>query len=520
MTPSVRASLRDLAAARPDLLIIGGGITGAGIARAAALRGLDVVLVEARDLGEGTSSRSSRLIHGGLRYLEQGRLGLVTEAPRERAVLLRLAPPLVRPLPFVLPVFRGDRLSRWKVTLGLSLYDVLAGRGNVRRHQSLGKRGVLRLEPLLRERGLVGGALFHDAQCDDARLTLAVMRAAAARGARVANHMRVLDLLRDGNRIAGARLHDELTGEEGEVGARLVVNATGPWSDAVRRLEDPAALPILRATRGSHLVIPAERIGNRNAILFTSPVDGRVMFVLPWGEWSYVGTTDTDTDEPPDQVRATEPDLVYLLRSANALFPGAHLTPDDVVATWAGLRPLLAARAGLPEWAVSREHRILRGPGGMLTIAGGKLTTFRRMAAQLVDRATKELGMGAQDGRGLSETEPLPGGEAVVTEGFRAPGLELGLPPATVDHLLRLYGGEAPALYTLCRERPGLAARLHPDHPAIEAQVVFAVERELARRPEDVLARRIHLTTETRDHGARAAARVAELLAETLAAPR
>ena len=244
------------------------------------------------------------------------------------------------------------------------------------------------------------------------------------------------------------------------------------------------------------------------------------MFVLPWGEWSYVGTTDTDTDEPPDQVRATEPDLVYLLRSANALFPGAHLTPDDVVATWAGLRPLLAARAGLPEWAVSREHRILRGPGGMLTIAGGKLTTFRRMAAQLVDRATKELGMGAQDGRGLSETEPLPGGEAVVTEGFRAPGLELGLPPATVDHLLRLYGGEAPALYTLCRERPGLAARLHPDHPAIEAQVVFAVERELARRPEDVLARRIHLTTETRDHGARAAARVAELLAETLAAPR
>jgi glycerol-3-phosphate dehydrogenase len=520
MTPSVRASLRDLAAARPDLLVIGGGITGAGIARDAALRGLDVVLVEARDFGEGTSSRSSRLIHGGLRYLEQGRLGLVAEALRERAVLLRLAPHLVRPLPFVLPVFRGDRLSRWKVTLGLSLYDMLAGTGNVRRHQSLGKRGVLRLEPLLRERGLMGGALFHDAQCDDARLTLAVVRAAAMRGARVANHMRMLDLLRDGGRITGARLRDELTGEEEDVGARLVVNATGPWSDTVRRLEDPAVRPILRATRGSHFMVPAARVGNRNAILFTSPVDGRVMFVLPWGEWSYVGTTDTDTDESPDQVRPEEADLVYLLRSANAIFPGAHLTPDDVVATWAGLRPLLAARPGLPAWAVSREHRILRGPGGMLTIAGGKLTTFRKMAAQVVDQAARALGAAAGRGRASSETEPLPGGEAAVTEGFRAPGLELGLPAATVDHLLRLYGGEAPALYTLCRERPGLAAPLHPEHPAIEAQVVFAVERELARRPEDVLARRIHLTTETRDHGARSAARVADLMAASLDSTR
>jgi glycerol-3-phosphate dehydrogenase len=315
-------------------------------------------------------------------------------------------------------------------------------------------------------------------------------------------------------------VRDELTGEEGEVRARLVVNATGPWSDAVRRLEDPAARPILRATRGSHLLIPAARIGNRNAILFTSPVDGRVMFVLPWDEWSYVGTTDTDTDEPPDQVHATDADLVYLLRSANALFPGAHLTPDDVVATWAGLRPLLAARPGLPEWAVSREHRILRGPGGMLTIAGGKLTTFRRMAAQLVDRAAGELGSALGSGRELSESDPLPGGEAVVVEGFRGPGLDLGLPPATVDHLLRVYGGEAPALYTLCRVRPGLATRLHPEHPAIEAQVVFAVERELARRTEDILDRRIHLTTETRDHGALATGRVAELLAETLAALR
>ena len=520
MTPSVRASLRDLAAASPEVLVIGGGITGAGIARDAALRGLGVVLVEARDFGEGTSSRSSRLIHGGLRYLEQGRLHLVFEALHERARLLRLAPHLVRPLPFVLPVFRGDRLSRWKASLGLTLYDVLAGRGNVRRHRTLGKRAVLELEPLLRERGLVGGALFHDAQCDDARLTLAVVRAAAMRGALVANHTRVIDLLRHRGRITGALLRDELTGEEGEARAPIVINATGPWSDALRSLEDPAEPPVLRATKGCHLVVPASRIGNRNAILFISAVDGRVMFVLPWGAWTYIGTTDTDTRESPDDVHADEADLVYLLRSANALFPGAHLTPADVTASWAGLRPLLAANPQLPSWAVSREHRILRGNGGMLTIAGGKLTTFRRMAGQVVDRAVKELGIAALNGRSLSETEPLPGGEAAVSAGFRTAGLELGLPEPTVDQLLRLYGAETPALYTICRERRGLAAPLHPDHPAIEAQVVFAVEREFARKVEDVLARRLHLTTETRDHGAAAAPRTAELMAASLDSTR
>ena len=516
MTPSVRASLGDLAAARPDLLVIGGGITGAGIARDAALRELDVALVTARDFGEGTSSRSSRLVHGGLRYLEHGRLHLVYEALHERALLLRLAPHLVRPLPFLLPLFHGDRLPPWKVALGLTLYDLLAGTGNVRRHRTLGKRAVLELEPLLRERGLRGAALFHDARCDDARLTLAVVRAAADRGARVANHMRVLDLVREGGRIAGARVRDELTGEDDQIRARLVINATGPWSDELRRLEDPAAAPILRLTKGSHILVPADRIGNRNAILFTSPLDGRVMFVLPWEYSTCIGTTETDTLESPDEVQADEADLLYLLRSANALFPAAHLTPEDVVSSFAGLRPLLAANPELAARAVSREHRIVRGPSGMLTIAGGKLTTFRRMGAQVVDRAVKELGIAPRDGRALSESEPLPGGEAAVTTGFRPAGLQLGLPEATVDYLLRLYGAETPALYARCRERPELAAPLHPHHPAIGAQVGFAVEREFACCVADVLARRLHLDTETRDHGEQAAARVGELLAAAL----
>jgi glycerol-3-phosphate dehydrogenase len=514
MTPSVRASLRDLASRRVDLLVIGGGITGAGVARDAALRGLDVALIDGQDFGAGTSSRSSRLIHGGIRYLEHGRLHLVFEALRERRILLRLAPHLVRPLPFVLPAFRGDRVPRWKTALGLTLYDLLAGRGNVRRHRTLGKRALLELEPLLRERGLTGGALYHDAQCDDARLTIATIRAAATHGALVTNHVAVTGLVRDGARVVGAHLRDRITGQEGDVRARVVVNATGPWSDALRRLEDPGAAPILRPTKGSHAVVRATRIGNRHAVIFTSPVDGRVMFVLPWGDWTYIGTTDTDTTESPEAVQATEADLVYLLRSANALYPGAHLGPEDVVSSWSGLRPLLAADPAAPASAVSREHRILRGPSGMITIAGGKLTTFRRMAAEVVDRLGKELAQPVSPGRRRSEEEPLPGGEAATSEGFRTPGLELGLSAATVEHLLLQYGGETPAIYTLCRERPVLAERLHPEHPAIAAQVVFAVRREFAVTADDVLERRIRLVHETADRGERARPLVSRLLGE------
>lgn len=516
MTPSVRASLRDLGAGGFDLLVIGGGITGAGIAREAALRGLSTALVDARDFGEGTSSRSSRLIHGGLRYLEQGRIHLVREALRERRILLRLAPHLVRPLPFILPIFQGDRVPRWKVALGLTLYDILAAGGNVRRHRTLGKRALLEAEPLIRERGLTGGAMYFDAQCDDARLVVATVRAAAAAGARVANYMRVTGLIPTVAGVRGAYVRDELSGESGEVRARLIVNATGPWADQLRRLEDPVARPLLRLTKGVHVVVPRSRVGNRQGVIFTSPLDGRVMFVLPWGEWTYIGTTDTDSAERPEAPSVDSSDVVYLLRSANALFPSARLGPADVVASWAGLRPLLAADPAAPASAVSREHRIVRGRWGMFTIVGGKLTTFRRMAAEMTDQLVKALGHKRHGkGRKASETEPLPGGETAVLDGFRAGGLELGMSEATVDHLLSHFGAETPAIYKLCRERPELLERLHPEHPAIGAEVVFAVAREFAMTVDDVLARRLHLATETRDHGAAAMARVTALLAST-----
>ena len=511
MTPLARTTNSDLGTGEFDLLVIGGGITGAGIARDAALRGLSVALVDGGDFGSGTSSRSSRLIHGGLRYLEHRRFGLVAESLRERGVLLRLAPNLVRTIDFVLPFFRGDRVPGWKIRLGLSLYDLLAGRGNVRPHKGLGKRAVQEAEPLLRTRGLKGGALYVDAQCDDARLTVAVVRGAAAAGARVANYRQVIDLLRDRDQVRGALIRDGLNGGEIEVRARLVVNATGPWADELRRLEDPAAAPLLRPTRGSHVQVPRSRIGNRHAILFTSPIDRRTMFVLPWGDWAYIGTTEVDTTEPPGEARPTDAEIVYLLRSANSLFPDARLAHEDIVASWAGIRPLLAADPAVPAAQVSREHRIHRGSGGMLTVAGGKLTTFRVMAEHLVDRAVKELGLPARSGR--SRTEPLPGGEGAAGLALRGPGAALGLPEKTIEYLRRHYGTETSQIYGYCREDTFLARPLCSSHPAIGAQVRFAVEREFARTAADVLERRIRLTTETPDAGAAARPAVETLMA-------
>lgn len=501
------------------MLVIGGGIVGAAIARDAAMRGYRVALVEQGDFGAGTSSHSSRLAHGGLRYLEHGDLKLVFEALRERGILLRIAPHLVRPLPFIFPVHHGDRIGFWKLAAGMWLYDLLAMFRNVPRHRMLGKRGLLRAEPMLRERGLVGGARYFDAQLDDARLTLATVRSAARHGALVASHTTVSALEVAGGRVSGA--HVSLDGGPPVlVRATVVVNATGPWCDRIRRMEDPAARPLLRLTKGTHAMVRRERIGHTAAITLTSAIDGRVMFVLPWGELSYIGTTDTDTDEPPEAVRATEEDTRYLLRSANAMFPNAHLTPEDVIATWAGLRPLLADPAAASTAAVSREHAIVRGAGGMLTIAGGKLTTHREMAAQLVDRIGDEfhaLEARRRPPRAPTDREPLPGGESAGLEPFRTEALELGLDAGSAEHLLQHYGSETPAVLNLVRGDRTLGRRLVPAHPAILATVTHAARREYATTVEDVLVRRIHLYYETGDQGCAAAAATAELLGRELA---
>ena len=506
--------------ARPaDVLVIGGGITGAGVARDAAMRGLRTVLVEQADLASGTSSRSSRLIHGGLRYLEQGHLRLVWEANRERRVLLGIAPHLVRPLPFVFPLHRGDRIPLWRLAAGMWAYDLLALFRNVAAHRMLGKRALLEREPMVRERGLLGGARYFDAQCDDARLVLATARSAAQHGAVIATYTAVEGFEWAGDRIIGVRAVDRLTGAHGTIRASAIVNATGPWVDRLRALEEPGSRPLIRTTKGVHVIVPRDRLGHHEAIAFLSPIDGRVMFALPWGELSYVGTTDTDAPEPPEAAAATADDVVYLLRSVDARFPNARLGLDDVRGSWAGLRPLLSPEHDGKPSTRSREHTIVTGAGGVVTVAGGKLTTYRVMAAQTVERVLRELakrGVTVRAGEARTDEEPLPGGETGALEPFRERALEIGLAAETADHLVWHYGTEAAGIVNFAAIHRTYQRRIHPHHPAIEAEVLHMARRELACRVADVLVRRIHLFFETRDRGAQAAPRVAELLGQEL----
>lgn len=513
------AALSSMAAEPVDLLVIGGGITGAGIARDAALRGFRVALVDKGDFGSGTSSHSSRLVHGGIRYLEQRDFRLVFEASRERRTLLRIAPHLVRPLPFIFPVYKGARVPGWKLRAGMWLYDLLAAFRNVKNHRWLSPKQLRRVEPALKDRGLTGAALYWDAQTDDARLVLATMRSAARAGALIANYAEVTSLLKPDGRVRGAAVRDVLSGETTTVRALVVVNAGGPWVDALRQMDDPGAAPLLRPTKGAHVAVPRRRIGHERAVTLFSPIDGRVMFVLPWGELSYIGTTDTDADAPPDGIRVSAADVTYLLRSANAAFPEAHLAANDVVSVWAGLRPLLRQDQTAAPSQVSREHRIVESAQGLISIAGGKLTTYRVMARDLADRVAARLH--ELDGRPVAprpptDRLPLPGGEAaeldVLVEGARARGVT----EATARYLVASYGSEAPAILNLVDRDRALGDHLVPGRPEIWAEVAHAVEREMAVRVQDVLIRRLHLFYEYAEQAAAVAAPVAQRMKKLL----
>jgi len=501
-----------------DVLIIGGGITGAGIARDAALRGFRTALVDKADFGAGTSSHSSRLIHGGIRYLEQGAFHLVFEASHERRVLLTIAPHLVRPLAFLFPLYRGGRLPAWKLRAGMWLYDLLSSFRNVRWHRWLRAKQVRRVEPGLRDRGLIGAALYYDAQTDDARLVIATVRSAMRAGALAANYVETTALLKPDGRVRGAVVRDVLTGQTATIRANVVVNATGPWSDQLRRLDDPQAAPILRLTKGAHVTVPRRRLANEHAVTLLSPVDGRVMFVLPWGDLSYIGTTDTDADASPDGLRVTAADVTYLLRSANAAFPHAHLAPNDVVSAWVGLRPLLRADHADPS-QVSREHKVFASEQGLITIAGGKLTTYRVMARDVVDRVAARLH--ELDGRPLpprAQTDklPLPGGETADLEVLGEAARARGASEATARHLVASYGSEAAAVLNLVdRDRP-LGDAIIAGRPEIWAEIAYAVERELAVRVQDVLVRRLHLFYEVPDHGQSVVTKVAARMKQLL----
>lgn len=479
-----------------DVLVVGGGINGAGVARDAAMRGLRVALLDKGDFASGTSSKSSKLIHGGVRYLEQGDLRLVRIACRERDLLRRrLAPHLVEPLAFLFPVYRGDPVGFFTLGIGMWLYDLLAVFRNIHPHRMLRAARAARLEPALRRDGLRGAGLYYDCWTDDARLTLETILAAREEGAVVINYAAVQSFLKADGRIVGARADECLSGASITVRARCAVNVAGPWVDAVRRLDDPAAAPCLRLTKGVHIVVPRRRVGNQNAVVIRAPVDQRVLFVIPWGAHDIIGTTDTDFAGSPDDVRAEDADLDYLLTAANWSFPSSQLRPADIVSAYAGLRPLVASRAGSAPSAVSREEAILESASGLISLAGGKLTTYRFVAEEIVNLVVKRL---AKEGRSAprrsrTATTPLPGGrignpEGLVEELERRNGY--GLSREQITHLVHRYGSRAPQVLELISREGDMSSPLVPDLPDIWAEAAYAVENEMALRPDDILLRR------------------------------
>ena len=492
-----------------DLLVVGGGITGVAVARDAALRGFHVALVEKDDFGSGTSSRSTRLVHAGIRYLEYGEFKLVFDACRERRLMRKIAPRLVRPLPFLYPLYRGQKPAPWKLRVGMMLYDALSLFRNVQNHRWLSTAEVQRREPLVAGRGLLSAGRYYDAQVNDARLTLAVAKSAHLHGALMVNHVRVAGLMKAGGRIVGARALDEIGGREVEVRARVVVNATGVWTDDILRLDEQGRDAMIRPTKGIHLLVPRARLQSQHAIIFPVPGDGRHIFLIPWGDFTLIGTTDTDYQDDLDNPAATLDDVEYLLAAVRHTFPSAQVERDDVISTFAGLRPLVSA-PGDPS-ALSREHVILESDSGLVTITGGKLTTHRLMARQLTDVIQKRLAeeFGVQAVSECRTKEPLEGAQI---ERVAASGVEEDVG----RHLVEAYGSDGTWVLAYAEENPALGERIVPGLPYLMAEALYGVQHEMALTLCDLLIRRTHVIYETRDGGLERARAVAELMAPRL----
>jgi glycerol-3-phosphate dehydrogenase len=502
-----------------DLVVVGGGITGAAIARDAAMRGLSVALLEKGDFAAGTSSNSSKLIHGGLRYLKDRHIRLVRESLRERGVLLRIAPHLVKPVPFFLPVYKGGPDSQLKLKLGLTAYDLLTGFGGIGRHTTLSRKDMLEAEPLLRRDGLRGGFSYFDCVADDARLTLTIVRSAAKSGAIAVNYVEAIALGQEEGRVTGARFRDCITGRAGAVRSRVMINATGPWVDRLRALG--GADPMLRPSKGIHLVLPRSRLGLSKTMVI--PKGDRILFAVPHGDCTYVGTTDTDYPGDPDAAVADANDVQYVLDAVNALFDGLHVSASDVIATWAGVRPLVTEEGAPTPSDVSRDYEILIEPEGMVTIAGGKLTACRSMAEDLVDRVLKQEGkrFGWSTSPCHTAEVPLLGG---AIEGFEsyaraaASALEegWGLSPAVAQRLLETHGTEHVKVLAYALRDARLLRPLADGCPVLRAEAIYAAEEEMALTLEDFMARRTELMLFDRNQGLDAADEAARLMGSVL----
>jgi glycerol-3-phosphate dehydrogenase len=520
-----------------DVVVVGGGVVGAGAALDAVTRGLSVALLEARDWASGTSSRSSKLIHGGLRYLEMLDFALVREALRERGLLLqRLAPHLVRPVPFLYPL-KHHAWERVYAGTGVLLYDTLSvSSGHSRglpRHRHLTRRGALRVAPGLRKDALVGALRYYDAQVDDARFTEFLVRTAASYGAHVASRASVTGFLREGDRIAGVQVHDEESGRAIEVRARQVINATGVWTDDTQALVGERGQFHVRASKGIHLVVPRDRIRSSTGLILRTETS--VLFVIPWGRHWIIGTTDTDWHLDKAHPAATRKDIDYLLENVNRVLV-TPVTREDVQGVYAGLRPLLAGESELTS-KLSREHIVGSPSPGLVVVAGGKFTTYRVMAADAVDAAVDGMGTGAygtwspggpgatkrpglERGTPPSVTDKIP---LVGAEGFaarwnqrRTLAEKHGLHVARVEHLLSRYGTLADEVFDLIDTDHKLGTPLEGADDYLRAEVVYAASHEGALRLEDVLTRRTRISIEVFDRGDAAARPAAELMAGVL----
>jgi glycerol-3-phosphate dehydrogenase len=495
-----------------DLVVIGGGVVGAGTALDAATRGLRVALVEARDLASGTSSRSSKLFHGGLRYLEQLEFGLVREALRERELMLtRLAPHLVKPVSFLYPL-KHRFWERPYTAAGLFMYDSMGGAKSVPGQKHLTRAGALRLVPALKRAALIGGIRYYDAQADDARHTMTVARTAAHYGAVIRMSTQVVGFIREADRVSGVRVRDVEDGRELEIQANAVINCTGVWTDELQRLSGSRGRFRVRASKGVHIVVPRDRIVSESGLILRT--EKSVLFVIPWRNHWVVGTTDTDWNLDLAHPAATKADIDYLLEHVNSVL-ATPLTHDDIEGVYAGLRPLLAGESEETS-KLSREHAVARVAPGLVAIAGGKYTTYRVMAADAVDAASPDLPGRLQPS--ITDKVPLLGADgyhALVNQVDQL-GAKHGLHPYRVRHLLDRYGSLVHEVLALADDRPELLKPVTAAPDYLQVEIVYAASHEGALHVEDTLARRTRISIEYPHRGVDCVEQVANLMGKVL----